>query len=363
MTTKKIIVSVINDLSSDQRVNRVCTTLQNNGFDVLLIGRKFKNSKPIDNRSYKTKRYKLLFNKSFLFYLEINFRFFWILLFSKYDFLLSNDLDTLLCNSLAARIRRKRMYYDSHELFTEMPELQNQNFKKRIWAFIEKISIRKSYASYTVCQPIADYYNKKYGINMQVIRNVPTKKELIIPYNERKNVLIYQGALNLERGIEIMISAMQYLSDYQLIIAGKGDVENDLKKLCSELKLDDKIVFTGNIDIFTLHKYTQQAKIGFSLEQGKSMNYKFALPNKIFDYIQAETPIICADLPEMRKLVENFKIGEVFSEKDSKSLAELVKKIIAENADYYSQNCNLAKEILNWENEEKKLLTIYQGGF
>jgi glycosyltransferase involved in cell wall biosynthesis len=194
---------------------------------------------------------------------------------------------------------------------------------------------------------------------MQVIRNVPTTKKVDSPFNERKNILIYQGVLNMERGIEIMIQAMQYLPDYQLIIAGKGVIENDLKKLCNELHLNDKIIFTGNIDIFSLHYYTQQAKIGFSLEQGRSINYFYALPNKIFDYIQAETPVICANLQEMRKLVEKYSVGDVFEGNNPKELADFVVKFIAQKAEFYSQNCGVAKQILNWENEEKKLLKIY----
>ena len=63
---KKIIVSVTNDLSTDQRVDKVCSTLQKEGYEIVLIGRKLKNSIPL-KRSYNTKRIKLIFNKGFLF--------------------------------------------------------------------------------------------------------------------------------------------------------------------------------------------------------------------------------------------------------------------------------------------------------
>ena len=98
----RIIVSVTNDLVSDQRVHKVCTTLQEIGLDVLLVGRRLKGSEVVQ-RPYKTHRIKLLFNSGSLFYAEFNFRLFFFLLFKKHTFLLSNDLDTLLPNYLAPR--------------------------------------------------------------------------------------------------------------------------------------------------------------------------------------------------------------------------------------------------------------------
>ena len=62
----RIIVSVTNDLVSDQRVHKVCLTLQEIGLDVLLVGRRLKGSEEVQ-RSYQTYRMKLLFNSGPLF--------------------------------------------------------------------------------------------------------------------------------------------------------------------------------------------------------------------------------------------------------------------------------------------------------
>ena len=114
---KRILISVTNDLATDQRVHKVCETLQEFGFEILLIGRKLPNSLPV-NRNYKTTRMNLIFNKGFLFYTEYNLRLFLKLLFTKKDILLANDLDTLLPNFLISRIQNTKLVYDSHELFT-----------------------------------------------------------------------------------------------------------------------------------------------------------------------------------------------------------------------------------------------------
>ncbi len=101
---KKAIVSVSNDLATDRRVDKNCQALLKSGYEVLLIGRKRKDSLAIERREYKTHRMRLLFDKGFLFYAELNCRLFFYILFHKADLLFSNDLDTLLPNYLISKI-------------------------------------------------------------------------------------------------------------------------------------------------------------------------------------------------------------------------------------------------------------------
>lgn len=361
MSQKKIIVSVSNDLSNDQRVHRICNSLVSFGYDVTVLGRERKNSREIENRTYKTKRFRLLFNTGMLFYACLNFRLFIFLLFNKFEYLLANDLDTLLSNATASLLKGKKLFYDSHELFTEVPELEGKTAKKSVWLAIEKLCFKKIYKAYTVCTPIAEYYNNKYSINMKVIRNLPVKRELLNNYETRSNILIYQGALNKDRGIDIMIKAMKYLDNCKLIIAGKGDLENQLKKLSKDLNLIEKIEFVGNLDFDALFQKTCTAKLGLSIEQGQSLNYRFALPNKIFDYIQAEVPIISSDLPEMKKIIEKYKVGISVQVKDEKILSSIITELLndRQKLNSLSKNCSLASKELNWENEEFILRNIF----
>lgn len=361
MKQKRIIVSVSNDLSKDQRVDRICNSLSNWGYEVLLIGRKLKNSKKLDQRNYKTKRFNLLFKKGVLFYTCLNIRLFFYLLFVKSDIFLSNDLDTLPGNAMASFFRRKKLVYDSHELFTEVPELENKIFKKKIWRFLEKISFKRIDKAYTVCESISNYYFEKYKIKMAVIRNLPTKKSITNNYKNRENIIIYQGALNKERGIEIMIKAMQYLENVKLIIAGSGDLEKNLKLLSKNLNLEEKIEFTGNLNFKDLFEQTQKAKLGLSIEQGKSLNYYYALPNKIFDYIQAGVPVLCSDFPEMKNIIEKYELGVSTKIIDAKKLAEIINELLknVKILNTFNENCMKAKEELNWENEERVLKDVF----
>ena len=348
-------------MTNDQRVNRVCNSLCDMGFEVVVLCRRMKSSAELDSRKYKVKRFRLLFNKGMLFYACFNMRLFFYLLFHRCDALLSNDLDTLLANALASKLKRKKLYYDTHELFTEVPELLNSGFKKKVWLWIERKCIHRPVATYTVCNSIAEYYNEKYDLDMKVVRNLPTSKEMQ-PYEGRENILLYQGALNMGRGIELLIEMMRQIPNYKLYIAGKGYMDAQLKKLAADLELTDRVVFTGNLRFDELHALTSRAKIGFSVEQGESLNYRYALPNKVFDYIQAGTPVVCSDFPEMRAVVDEYSVGGIFAAHDAESLAQLVITMLDDNdklVEYHS-NCVKASKVLNWENEQKILRGIYE---
>lgn len=360
---KRILVSVTNDLVTDQRVHKVCTTLTQMNFDVLLIGRKFTNSKKI-NRAYPTTRIKLLFNTGFLFYAEYNFRLFFKLLFLKKEILLSNDLDTLLPNYLISSIFRKKLVHDSHELFTEVPELINRPFVQKFWLKIEAFILPKLKNCYTVSDSIAYYYNTKYHVNFCVIKNLPHKinscKIESFPFNSKnKKIILYQGAINKARGLELMIEAMKFLENIIFVIIGSGDLESKIKQQITSLNFENKIKFLGEISPYNLEKLTPLADLGISLEEDYGLNYKYALPNKLFDYIQAEVPVLVSNLPEMKKVVKEHAIGEVVVSRKPKKLANQINTILQKEKGFYSEQLKAAGNKLIWKNEEEKLKNLF----
>jgi glycosyltransferase involved in cell wall biosynthesis len=357
---KRVIISVTNDLTTDQRVDKVCTSLLKLDYEVLLIGRKLQNSIPV-SRAYKTKRFNLFFNSGFLFYAEYNFRLFFFLLFSKKDILVSNDLDTLTANFLTSKILNKKLVYDSHELFTEVPELINRENVKNVWLKIEGCILPKLKNIYTVNDKIANFYSEKYNIDVQVIKNFPAYKEVekggFSFDTNGKKILMYQGAINIGRGLELLIDTLKILDDFLLVIIGDGDISNELKAKVSNESLEESVKFLGRVEPIHLAKLTPLADIGFSIEEDLGLNYRYALPNKIFDYIQAEIPVIVSDLPEMKQIVLDYNVGSFLINRTPENLAKLIQKVIATN---YSDELKSAKKILTWQSEEKKLHSIFK---
>lgn len=367
----KVIVSVSNDLFSDQRVDKVCNSLVKMGFDVLLVGRKLPNSLPLKERAYKTKRMPLLFKKGALFYAELNFRLFWFLMFKKSTVLLANDLDTLLPNYLVSRIKRKKLVYDTHEYFTEVPELIEGSFAKNTWLKIERWIFPKLKNVITVNESIANIYQEKYNVPVKVVRNIPLRKikeekqisgkELNLP--EDKKIVLLQGAgINIDRGAEEMVKAMQYLpNNYLFLIVGGGDVIDILKQEVATEKLEDKVWILGKVEYKKLIKYTACADLGISLDKDTNLNYRFSLPNKLFDYINGNTPVLVSDLVEIKRIVNQYEVGWVIHSHQPKEIAKKIQEIFESEQDYQKkkQNTIKASEELCWENEEEVLKQIY----
>jgi len=356
---KKVIISVTNDLITDQRVNKVANTLCDHGFTVLLVGRNLGGDYQNDHRQYTCHRLKLIFNQGFLFYLEFNIRLFFFLLTNSSDVLLSNDLDTLLANFMASVFKKNKLVYDSHELFTEIPELLNRPVVKGVWIFLEDFLLRFVKHAYTVSDSIAKYYYNQYGIRMGVIKNVPVLKK--IEYNMSQDdwkKIIYQGAINKDRGVELMISAMKYV-DAKLYIVGSGDLMGGMIQYVKEHSLENKVIFLGKLHFEKLFEITCTADLGLSFELDTCLAYKYSLPNKIFDYINAEIPILLSDLPEFRNVIKQYNVGAILNSRNPKIVAQQINQLLLKPKKDWSDQLTLAKKNYCWQNEENKLLSFF----
>lgn len=360
MNSKIVSVSVINDLFTDQRANKVCMTLKKNGFEPLLIGRMF-NESPAIEREYAIKRFRFVFNKGPLFYFFYNLRLFLYLLFNTPTILLANDLDTLLANFLVHKLKGVKLVYDSHEYFTEVPELQNRKLSKSFWLFLEKWMLPKIKHAYTVSPKISHAYKEKYSVEMAVIYNFPNYLNEVEKVKQKDDYIIYQGALNVGRGLEELIESMKYINNLNLHIYGAGDIENELKQLARHLNLERKVFFFGRLASNDLIDRTKNAILGVSIEKPIGLSYQYAVPNKIFDYLNAGIPVYYSGLKEVVNLLEGKEIGMQLSDYSPKAIASDINSMLKSTK--YSEWTKSALELskkYNWESQEKELLNYFE---
>ena len=368
-TTKKIaFVSVINDLVTDNRVNKTCMALIECGYDVTLVGRKLSNSLPIPNWTFKTIRLKMIFKKGPLFYFFFNLRLFFVGLINKTDLFYANDLDTLAPMFLLSKLKKKPLIYDSHELFCEVPELKSSRIKKSIWQKLEGYIIPKLKTCITVNDSIAKIYEAKYNVPFYIIRNISDFDQTFIPKSrvqlslpEDKKIILLQGAgINVDRGAEELIDAMEFVQNAVLYIIGSGDVWENLKQKVSFNKsIQNKVVLINKLQKSELINYTFNADIGLSIDKNTNLNYLYSLPNKIFDYIQAEIPILASRLPEIENIILQYKIGDFIDDHNPKTIANKLNEMLySQQLSSYKKYLAIAKKEITWKSEKEKLLTI-----
>jgi glycosyltransferase involved in cell wall biosynthesis len=270
---------------------------------------------------------------------------------------------------LTSFIFKKKLVYDSHEYFLGVPEIQNRYFVKKVWSSIESFIFPKLKYVFTVNESISDLYFKDYKVRPLVIRNLPnksslikvkTKKDLGLPDN--KKLVILQGSgINVDRGAEELLEAISIQDDFFLSVVGKGDVVDKLKRRCAKSDLVDKVLFVPTLPYSQMMQFTLNSDVGVSLDKNNNINYKFSLPNKIFDYSKAEIPFVSTNLVEIRKITEEFHTGVLISSTSPEGIIEGLNKAIAlKKSKNFISNIAKMNSTLNWESESVSLIKTYE---
>lgn len=356
---------------------RICTSLANNGFAVTFVGRKMKDSITLVSQPFQQKRLNCFFSSGPGFYIEYNLRLFCWLLLQQADCLCAIDLDTILPVLFASKLKGSKRVYDAHELFCEMKEIVTRPSRYRLWKRIEKFAVPKFQKGYTVNIPIATELKKMYDVNYEVIRNVPLKEEYTnsiqqtpTPFShkasERKQsnnqpFFIYQGAVNEGRSFETLIPAMQQVN-LPLHIYGDGNFLVQTKNLIEQNKLQEKVLLKGKLEPAKLKPVTANAYAGITLFENNGLSNYLSAGNRFFDFIMAGIPQLCVDYPFYREINQQFEVALLIADTKAETIAAGLNILAADLVLYkrLQNNCVHARAVLNWEEEEKKLIAFYK---
>ena len=358
----KVLVSVFNNLYTDQRIEKVCQTLHDHYYNIHLIGNTWKGS-PALQRPYDFFRIPLKSKSLRLAYIEYNLKLYQQLL-NQADtntILLANDLDTLLPNYLVAKKLGIPLVFDSHEIFTEMPALQGR-WTQKVWKLLELKLVPKLEWMITESESYAKWFVEEYSVHKPlVISNLPRrvsmpkKKESHVP-----KIVLYQGTLNPYRGIPETITAMKYLDNAVFKIAGDGPKKRDYQELALQLGVENKVKFLGRLHPNDLRHETLKADVGISLEQNGGASYLYSLPNKVGDYIQARVPVLMINFPEMLRVKNHFNVGEIIDNHEPANIAKALQVILKKGRRQYYPELERAADVLCWENHERRLLGLFE---
>ena len=375
-------MAVSNTLHTDQRVDRHCRTLTGAGYAIVAVAacRPGEHPQPPEGHPYRVAEVRTRHRRGWRFYAELNRQLARELPRLKPDAIWANDTDTLAGCWLAARRCRVPLAMDAHELFPEVPEIRHKPLVKWVWRTLERLLMPHCDALLTVCDSIADHYRQELGVQMDVVRNMsdsmnsrsevggrksevmhptsalqPPTSDLQPPTSDLR-LLLYQGCVNVGRGVDWAIDALEWLDGCRLVVAGGGDLLAQMQAYAAGKPWADRISFTGPLAPEALRRLTPTADVGLVMLEDMGLSYHYAFPNRIGDLVQAGVPMVVSDLPEMARFVRRHQVGEVMHGTGARALADSVQRVLARGRAGY--RFDSARADLDWNKEKQQLINI-----
>ncbi|NML65344.1 glycosyltransferase family 4 protein [Hymenobacter sp. RP-2-7] len=377
----RLVLAATTDLSYDQRMQRICGSLAAAGYQVQLVGWQRPASVPLVPGPYAQHRLRGFFQRGKLFYLEYNLRLLLYLLGERASLWACADLDAALPTWLRARLGGQPFVYDAHELFTDTPEVVGRPAVRRVWRWVEDFIVPRARLRYTVGPALARLFEARHpGCSFAVVRNVPVGEEAaqVVPVGPAAlgpgaspraiwpATLLYQGALNVGRGLEALLAAMPQVPA-RLVVCGEGDLSAQLRQQAAGLGLlaSGQVEFKGYVLPAELRRLTAQATVGIMLLENAGLSYYYSLANKFFDYVQAGIPQLCIDFPEYRALCQQYPVAELVPDLAPATLAAALGRLLpgGQPGAHYQQlaaACRQARREWAWQREEQVLLELYR---
>lgn len=274
--------------------------------------------------------------------------------------------------------RKPRLVYDSHEF-----ELGRNEKRSKLQLFflkqLEGFLMKRCAFSIMVNDAIADEVQKIHGLKQRpiVVRSTPNRwtvepevcrevrsRLLGAMQAPREMLLMYHGAVMNGRGVEMLLQEVQHNPQVCAVILGNGqqDYMEQLKAMAQSLGVTDRALFHPAVPLEVLWKYVGAADVGMVTVPAVARSYYYMLPNKFFENIQSETPVICSNFPAVAPIVEQYGIGLTCDPTDLEDIDRCVEKMRTDR-DFYAQckeNLKKAKEDLCWEREKETLKEAYR---
>ncbi len=291
----------------------------------------------------------------------------------KPSYISCHNLQLLPLCAFCKFIISAKLLYEPHELETEKTGISK--IEKRIAVFIEFFFIKYTDKVITVCEPITDFYTLKYRLkksHIYTVRNVPVNPGINVGYNksnilrqefsipETSIIYIYQGLIDKYRGIKNYLDTFSKLNQsHQLVVMGYGDEEKLVQEYAA---MFSNIHFKKAVPVDEIIRYTSSADVGLFIIPGElSLSYKYALPNKFYEYAIAGLHICVSDnFVYLKEIVQIQSLGNVICSNerclyDWISNSDLNRSKLLPNEKSYQ-----IRKAIGWQNEEQKYLEIYK---
>lgn len=281
----------------------------------------------------------------------------------RFDVIIANDINTL---PLALKVKHEaKLLFDAHEYFPRHYE------HDQVW-----VKYYKPYNTYlcnkyismadkviTVSEGIAEEYSKHFNIKKpEIITNAVKYHELApTTINDNSIKIIHHGSAHPARRIEKMIEIMDYVDQrFKLDLMLVPTDENYYEKLQKMADARDNVRIISPVPMKEIVRKVNSYDIGISIFPPTTFNLKNALPNKLFEFIQARLMILIGPSKEMAKFVNSYELGIVAKSFEPKDIAAELNGLISMDITRYKSNSHIASQELNAKYNEKKLINIIE---
>lgn len=286
-----------------------------------------------------------------------------------------HDLPCLKAGWYAAKAKKVPLVYDAHELYYAQDILPEKVQKK--YFFLEKKYIKYPKTVITVNSFIAGLMADRYKIpSPKVIMNCTELPANFAPETANKKIrekgkipdiyekiVLYQGWISPERNIATLVKGVKWFPENTcLAIIGYGDYEKTLREIADREGISERVFFLGKVPSDEMLNYSAGADIGIIPYKAIDDNHLYCSPNKFFEYVLAGVPIVTEDLPFFRAMKEQYKVIETTNMDSPESFGKTISQLLSNPniLEEMKKNCERAGKELNWEQEGKKLLDIYE---
>ena len=373
--TKNVLSLVLNNFTNDSRVLKECMTLQHAGYNVSVFAMHegaLKENETIENIpvrriKLRTRQWFANNNAKALKYVEFFFRALFSMRKMDLDIIHCNDLNALPISVAVKAFSSKplKIVYDCHEYQTEVKSMKG--FKQTLARWLEGWLIKYTDVTLTVSNAIAEEYVRLYKVEKpRLVLNTPPYKQVekTDVYRQKFNIdkdasiFLYQGGISAGRGIEVTLDAFKVLPDNLVIVfMGYGELTSLVEEASTQHK---NIFYHPAVSPSVLLEHTAAADYGICFIDNICLNYYYCLPNKMFEFMMAGLPVIVSNLPEMKRIVEQYKVGLVADNSNPQALREAVTSIHKLDKQETQENVEKVKQVFNWQQQEKVLLEAYK---
>jgi glycosyltransferase involved in cell wall biosynthesis len=299
-------------------------------------------------------------------YLEFFFRVFFFYKKKKINIVNIHVLELLPLGYFLKLFYGAKLIYDTHELETEIKNLKG--LRKKFSKLLEYLLIKKADHVFVVSENIADWYEKTYNITRPIVLlNVPRAAHVkktnyfkdTFHLRDDQIILLYQGNLAAERGVDILLEAFKKRINNKLVIIfmGYGELEREIQSLTKSYK---NIFLHKAVPTRELLNYTASADVGIHIIKNNCLNHNFCMPNKLFEYAMAGLPVIISNVKEMSAFVKKNQMGVVMEDDTVTSFNKAIERLLSKDLAVLKQNSKKTALDNSWERQEEKMQTTYQ---